>query len=241
MRCRDVHRWVTAYVDGELDEGRASAMRGHARTCPSCRKVIDDELAIRDAAASLQPLDPPDALWAGIQQRLATEEIADARRSRLWLWWQGARRHALAGTVLAAAAAAVVVWQVRGDRGDGDAQVARHGGTPAPAVRPPPIPVQTVAQRRRAELSDADARYRAAIAELEAAVAEERAAWPAEYAARVDARARELAAAVAAERQRLVTEEIADTLDPRERDALYGAYRAQIAFLEQVVVEGQWL
>src|SRR6185503_5104567 len=88
MRCADVERLVTEYVDGELDERRSSALRGHLRVCTGCAARVEDEVAVRETAGSLAPLDPPADLWAAIDTRLAEAEIADARRSRVWLWWQ---------------------------------------------------------------------------------------------------------------------------------------------------------
>ena len=36
MNCRDIDKLCTAYVDGGLDDNRASALRGHLRTCARC-------------------------------------------------------------------------------------------------------------------------------------------------------------------------------------------------------------
>ncbi len=102
MTCRDVDALVTRHVDGELDDARASALRGHLRSCAACRARVEDEALLRDSAADLAPIDPPAELWDGIQARLAEAEVADAGRSRAWLWWQRLRPHALTGAVVTA-------------------------------------------------------------------------------------------------------------------------------------------
>ena len=138
--CRDTDRLVTAYVDGELDERRSSALRGHLRVCERCAERVEDEVRMRDAAARLEPLDPPTGLWKAIDTRLAQEEIDDSRRSPLWLWWQraldGARRHAVPlGVVGAAAAALLAVWLTRAGAEERTARTA--GGAPAGGAAQP--------------------------------------------------------------------------------------------------------
>jgi Putative zinc-finger len=81
VNCDDVRSKLTAYLDGELDDDRGSAIRGHMRGCDACRAMSDDEAALRDGLRALPPLDPPNALWMGIQQRLAAEEVADSKQS----------------------------------------------------------------------------------------------------------------------------------------------------------------
>ena len=233
MRCRDTERWATAYVDGELDERRASALRGHLRTCAACLARIEDEAAVRGAAEQLEPaLEPPPTLWAGIEARLAEAEVADSRRSRAWWWWQGARRHAWTGAAALAVVALAVVWTARHEPG----AVPPSGGeslTATRAAEPSALPTMSFAEQRLDEISRADARYQQTVAELRAIVAEERAAWSADYARAFDARVAELDDAVARARA-----QAAGSAEPAERDGLASAYRQQIAFLSEAAVEG---
>ena len=90
MKCDSVRAKLTAYLDGELEGERGSAVRGHLRSCDACRQVAADEAALRDGLRALPPVDPPPSLWAGVQQRLAAAEVADAerpawRRALAWL------------------------------------------------------------------------------------------------------------------------------------------------------------
>lgn len=114
MRCGDVQVFASAFIDGELDDARASALRGHLRQCPACMTTVRDLGAIRDAAAHLDTLEPPAEMWSAVQSRLAQAEIADAGRSRLWLYWhtlrQGLRPRLLPAAVALAGTAAVALW-----------------------------------------------------------------------------------------------------------------------------------
>jgi hypothetical protein len=46
MKCPDVRPQLTAYLDGELDADRGSAVRGHLRGCSACRDVAHHETGI---------------------------------------------------------------------------------------------------------------------------------------------------------------------------------------------------
>lgn len=231
MRCGDVARLSSAYLDGELDDRMSSALRGHLRTCDRCRVLVEDEAALVRAAGELEPLEPPAELWAAIEDRLADAEIADAERPRYWMWWRAARPY-LAGLSLvgAAAAAALFLWQ------------REAGESAAAASEPVPPPVALVSSRsheeaRASELSRADRRYQETIAELRAIVETERAAWTPEEVAAFDARLAELDARIVAERARLSVgggEELATSA--AGRDPLYAAYRAQIDVLSAAAV-----
>ncbi len=229
MRCRDVEALATQFVDGDLDDRRASAVRGHARTCPDCAALLEDELLVAEAGDSLEPLDPPAALWGGIQARLAEEEVADAGRSWLWLWWQGARRTVATGAVAAAAVAVVAVYVAR-DRAeradDASATLRRMQAVPA-ADAAEVAPTMTFEAQLAEEIRTADARYRHTIASLREIVAEGRETLPEDRRAVMD---QELAR-VAAEVERLQGE-VRGAVAPEAYDPLFAAYRVEIAALQ---------
>jgi anti-sigma factor RsiW len=247
MRCHDIDDLVTAYVEGELDERRSSAVRGHLRVCSTCAERVEDEARLREAAASLEPMDPPAELWSAIDARLAEAEIADARRPRVWLWWQraldGARRHRIAfGMAGAAAAAALAVFIVRG--GGGESRVGGQVAELAPAVKSsaggvasgdPCDAVATHDEQVLCQMHDADRRYLDAIAELTGLVAEERAGWTEADSARFDAALAELDQAAGDELKRLG---VAVGANPSSRDPLYSIYQAKIDLLSRAAVGG---
>lgn len=123
MRCADVQALASAYLDGELDNARASALRGHVRMCPDCLALVQDLATVRDTMAGLEPEEPPPSLWAAVERGVAEAEMADARRSVLWLRWQQVRPWLLPGAVAAAASMAVALWALRGPASDREAHL----------------------------------------------------------------------------------------------------------------------
>jgi hypothetical protein len=224
MKCRDVEGRLSAYLDGELDDAAASALRGHLRLCEACRRAADDHAAVIDAVSNLTPAEPPAAMWDGVLARLGEAEVADARRPGYWLWWRQLRPHMLSGLALAGAAATFSLWMWKRT---GDAEpVARPeavAAAPRAAAEPAPVPSRADDGRDVAVALDDDARalddtYRAAAADLAALAAEERASWAPTAAAAFDAELAVRRAAVDA----------AAAGEPRER-----AWQSLIAFLQR--------
>lgn len=149
MSCEKIRHDLTAYLDGDLADERGSIVRGHLRGCDACRKVAADESALRDGLRALPPLDPPASLWAGVQQRLAAEEVADAERPA-WRRTLARLMPKMPQLALGAAvvAAAVVLLVVRAQQNDdreptvsGATKIepvvfAPHSQPPAPAPAP---------------------------------------------------------------------------------------------------------
>jgi negative regulator of sigma E activity len=153
--CDKLRSRLTAYLDGELADDHGSVVRGHLRECAACRGAARDEAALRDGLRLLPPVDPPASLWAGVQARLAAEEVADARTPRWrrtaarWARWARARwtptmPQLAVASAAAAVALAVVTW--RGHRIDESTgpQIARSTPglreSPAPPAQPPSHP-----------------------------------------------------------------------------------------------------
>lgn len=149
--CDKIQPRLTAYLDGDLADDHGSVVRGHLRECAACRQVARDEAALRDGLRLLPPVDPPPSLWAGVQARLAAEEVADARTPRWrratarWARWARARwtptlPQLAVASAFAAAAIAVATW--RGHRADDPAGSAVALPVPPslPALRDQPVP-----------------------------------------------------------------------------------------------------
>ena len=199
MSCERVLEQLTAYLDGELEGHDGSAVRGHLRECAACRQAATDEASLRDGLRSLPPVDPPPSLWAGVQAQLAAAEVADAKRPAwrraLARWIPSAPRFA-AGTLVAAAAIAVLWWRTHRSVEDAaapDPQIA----TPAPAPAPAPAPIVTPsAGDITAELAAEPARqtdtYGDAAEELLALATEARGTWSADQQSAFDAKVSEL-------------------------------------------------
>lgn len=70
---------ISALIDGELPESNAADLLSHMETCPSCRALHDDFLAMRDGFEAIA-IDPPDTLAPGIRYKV--ELGGDPPRSR---------------------------------------------------------------------------------------------------------------------------------------------------------------
>jgi Putative zinc-finger len=119
VNCDDVKPQLTAYLDGELEDDRGSAVRGHLRECDACRAASEDEAVLRDGLRALPSLDVPSTLWAGVQRQLANAEVADAHTPHWKLVarrWGGVVQSWLSPRfAIASAAVAVIVcvWAYR--------------------------------------------------------------------------------------------------------------------------------
>jgi len=76
--CRQIKEQLSAYLDGELDEGQRHAVAAHLQTCPACRRELELLTALDGALGSLTAPAPPD---------LAGRVLARLPRRRR-AWWQ---------------------------------------------------------------------------------------------------------------------------------------------------------
>src|SRR3954452_9900562 len=60
-------------IDGTLGAIRRAELERHLADCAECQSFLDDMQAIRAAADSLDPLQPPDGVWLQIAGRLRQE------------------------------------------------------------------------------------------------------------------------------------------------------------------------
>jgi hypothetical protein len=227
MNCRDARPRLSAYLDGELDDRAASALRGHLRLCPACRRLADDHAATVEAIASLAATtpEPPAELWDGVLARLGEAEVADAQRSTWWLRWHRLRPQLFPATAALAVAATVGLWAWRRDLAPVEPALARIPDAAALAAAAPVREVPYDDQRDAVialgdDAAVLDEAYRTAADELLALVALEQPRWSPADVARVDARVAELRAAVDA----------AEPGELRER-----AWQALVAYLQRVV------
>ena len=120
MSCDRVRAQLTSYLDGELEGDRGTIVRGHLRSCDACRQIAADEAVVRDGLRALPSIDPPAAMWAGVQARLAAEEVTEANRPAWrravtrWRGWMPSGARLAAGSLVAAAAVAAVWWKAGG-------------------------------------------------------------------------------------------------------------------------------
>jgi Putative zinc-finger len=226
VSCEDVRAKLTAYLDGELEGDRGSAIRGHLRGCEACRNMAADEASLRDGLRALPPVDPPHALWANIQNRLAAEEVADSERpawknalARFAARWRPLAPQLALGS--AALAAAVVVLALRYRAHVEQPQVALPTLPDLPRVAhvepTAPTAPTTIEGDVTAELALDDQRktesYRQAAEELVSDALQRRESWSADRKVAFDAK-------LASFRK-----EAAAAQTSRERDKVYRSMR----------------
>jgi len=90
MRCVRAQRYISEYVDGALESGKAAELERHLQSCPACREVLEDFRSMKDAGSDLETPEPGDAVWLKIRSRLpaAAEPAAPVRVPGRWaLGW----------------------------------------------------------------------------------------------------------------------------------------------------------
>src|SRR5262245_11241692 len=91
MACESRIERIQELVDGTLGAIRRSELEQHLTQCDACSALKTDLERIRDAAAALPALPPPDGAWLQIAGRLRQEgrigeTSAPASRSRNYAW-----------------------------------------------------------------------------------------------------------------------------------------------------------
>jgi putative zinc finger protein len=204
--CETIQPRLTAYLDGDLADDHGSVVRGHLRECAPCRQIARDEAALRDGLRVLPPVDPPAALWAGVQARLAAAEVADARKPgwrravarwtpwTRWARWLPAMPQLAGGSLLAAAAVLALYWRAhRVDDPPPRPPIATLPGA-ARVTQPVPPPEVSVAAAGDvtadliAEPARTTASYDQVIEELMKLARDARGGWSDERRAAFDAR-----------------------------------------------------
>ena len=78
--CEHYRQQISQLLDGELPAEQVQTLRTHLRTCPDCRRVYDDFLAIQ-AAVCDAAAEPPADLTARIMQQVRQEPVPMAPRT----------------------------------------------------------------------------------------------------------------------------------------------------------------
>jgi hypothetical protein len=239
MNCKDLAPLLDELIDGTLDERRASAVRGHLRTCAACTARLEETQGIVEQLGGLEPLDPPPALWQRIDARLAGEQVADSKRGAWWWWWQAWRRPlAWSGALAAACGVALIIYVVK--RPAPERMTAEHllvNPTPVKPEEPQKVvtPTPTAYDLAVQRLGELDGEYVKAVADLKQAAKEERVHWKPEVAKAFDQNLAVIDAAV--DKQRDLARK--QPGDASALDALHESYDRQVAFLQEAVIRGE--
>jgi anti-sigma factor RsiW len=87
---------LSGYLDGDLQSDASGTTAEHLAECEVCRRSLAQVRALRDAAAGMEQLLPPDRVWGAIRERIQGSSVRNRRRTRLF--WVGVS--ALAAGVL---------------------------------------------------------------------------------------------------------------------------------------------
>jgi hypothetical protein len=90
--------WLGDYVDGTLEASDIQLLEAHFSNCEACRTAAEDLRHIKEQAADLPRLIPPEDVWKRISTSLRHQNPQMARPSvKSWLW---SNRWAVAASVL---------------------------------------------------------------------------------------------------------------------------------------------
>jgi hypothetical protein len=238
VTCDDVRPKLTAYLDGELEGDRGSALRGHLRGCEACRGLAADEAVLRDGLRALPILDPPASLWTGVQRQLAAAEVADSERpawrrvlSSFRARWAPLVPQLAIGSAALAVAVSVLAWRYH-DRGASQVDATPPGAVAVLPVPTPPAPTQPtpttidgdVTAELAAEVTRTTTTYQQAADELVQVALTSRTQWS-------DDRKQVFDTKLAAFRH-----DIASAHDARPRNR---AYRSMIRYLQGVAIRDE--
>ncbi len=221
-------------IDGTLGAIRRAELERHLADCAECRSFLDDMQAIRAAADSLDPLQPPDGVWMQIAGRLRQEGRVQAPPAPRPTRAPRFAMLAIAASLLLAVGVGIglLVNQYR----------APNAPTTNAAMAPPAgqsnaandIAVESV----EAEFTLAEQHYQNAIAKLEQAARLDQAAagqgdnvLDAQTAAMLQKNLQVIDQAIAESRAALRSE----PLSASARDSLFDALKQKVALLQDTI------
>lgn len=70
MNCRDVEKWLSAFMDGELAPARKDAVASHLNTCEACRSRLAEWEAVWRALDALPAAAPSPAFRSRLTARI---------------------------------------------------------------------------------------------------------------------------------------------------------------------------
>jgi len=80
MRCDDISEWMSASIDGHLDEQQKALLQAHLDGCENCREAFETLKQTVSLLQELDPVAPPADLLQTVHARL------EPRRGRLISW-----------------------------------------------------------------------------------------------------------------------------------------------------------
>jgi len=78
MKCTTAKKWISEYIDGDLDTQKSVELEGHVSSCAGCKELLADMQKLVQSAHELP--DPPerDVPWGKIHARLEERQQVSA-------------------------------------------------------------------------------------------------------------------------------------------------------------------
>ena len=114
MKCANVKKLISEYIDGDLDAGKASFLEKHMETCQDCPKLLKDFQQIKQTAKGLSRTEPSSQTWFRIQAHLKEKTQGSVPEPRVrFLFFPARLRYAVSTALLLFIAVGVVVIGLR--------------------------------------------------------------------------------------------------------------------------------
>lgn len=120
MKCAKAKKFISEYIDGDLNAGRASSLEKHLDACPDCQGLLKDFQQIKQKALDLVRAEPSGQTWFRIQARLKEKTQAPVPGPRVrFLYFPVRLRFAVStALLLLIAVGAVIIGSRIWNRGD---------------------------------------------------------------------------------------------------------------------------
>lgn len=126
MKCADVNRLLSAYVDGELELQSALAMEAHLQECSKCRAGMAGVQVLRAAISrACEPVKAPSRLHMAVRAQLAADAAPPAARSRAVGNWLAAAP-GIAALLIVGWLALAQPWNAQSNAGTPGGRVVYH-------------------------------------------------------------------------------------------------------------------
>lgn len=101
MKCAKAKKFISEYIDGDLDAGKTSSLEKHLNVCPDCQELLKDFQQIKQKARGLKKTEPSGQAWFRIQARVKEKTKAPIPEPRVrFLFFPARLRFAVSAALL---------------------------------------------------------------------------------------------------------------------------------------------
>lgn len=111
--CSAWHARIEAFIDGELGETDADAVRDHLRRCPACLAEAEVLADLNQGLRALRIERSPADLWSWVDTRIGALSLRETRATRLSAAWMSRRTAMVTAASVAVVAVAAVTYGMR--------------------------------------------------------------------------------------------------------------------------------